>query len=41
MIFILQTHLSKAVQKNMLNTWNFAKNKIYHKCFDNNLQKHF
>ena len=40
-IFLLQTHLSKAAQKNMLKAWNFTKNKIYHKCFDNNLKKLF
>ena len=37
-IFTLQTHLSKAIQKNMLIAWNFTKNKMYYKCFDNNLQ---
>ena len=25
----------------MLKAWNFTKNKIYHECFDNNLQKLF
>ena len=40
-IFILQTDLSKVAQKNLLKAWNFTKNKIYPKCFDNNLQKRF
>ena len=35
------THPSKGVQKNMLKAWNFSKNKICHRCFDNNLQKLF
>ena len=34
-------HQYKATQKNMLKAWNFTKNKINHKCFDNNLQKLF
>ena len=25
---------------NVLKTWNFTRNKMYHKCFGNNLQKH-
>ena len=25
----------------MLKAWNFTENKIYHKCFDNNLKKLF
>ena len=41
MIFILQTHPSKGVQKNMLKEWNFTKNKICYRCFHNNLQKLF
>ena len=40
-IFILQTHSSKGVQKNMLKAWNFTKKKICHRCFDNILQKPF
>ena len=40
-ISVLQTHLSKAIQKNMPKAWHFTENKIYHKCFDNNLQKIF
>ena len=33
--------MPKGVQKNMLKTWDFAKNKLCHRCFDNNLQKTF
>ena len=40
-IFILETALSKTVQKNILKAWNFIKNKIYHRCFANNSQKIF
>ena len=40
-LFILQTYSSKAIQKNMLKAWNFTKNKLQHRCFDNNLQKIF
>ena len=34
-------HRSKGVQKAMLIAWNFIKNKICHRFFDNNLQKLF
>ena len=40
-ISILQTNPSKDVQKNILKSYNFTKNKPHHKCFDNNLQKLF
>ena len=33
--------MPKGVQKNMLKAWNFTKNKICHRIFDNNLQKLF
>ena len=36
-----ETHPAKGVQKNLLKTWNFTKNEICHRCFDNNLQKLF
>ena len=36
-IFILKTHPSKGVLKNMLKGWNFPKNKLHHRCFDKNL----
>ena len=36
-IFIIQTHSCKGVQKNKLKTWDFTKNKLCHRCFDNNL----
>ena len=32
---------SKGAQKSMLKARNFTKNKICHRCFDNNLQKLF
>ena len=38
-IFIIQTHPSEGVQKNMLKSWDFTKNKLCHKYFENNLQK--
>ena len=38
-ILILQTHLSKGVQKNMLKAWNFTNYKFCHRSFDNSLQK--
>ena len=31
----------KGVQKNMLKAYNFTKNKICHRCFDNNFHKRF
>ena len=31
----------KALRRIMLQEWNFTKNKICHRCFDNNLQKVF
>ena len=34
-------HPSKGVQKNILKAWNFAKNKICHRYFDNNFKKLF
>ena len=37
----MQTHPSKGVQKNMLKTWDFTKNKPCYRYFDNNLQKIF
>ena len=40
-IFIIQAHPSKGVQKNMLKAWYFSKNKLCHRCIDNNLQKNF
>ena len=40
-ILILKAHLSKGVQKNILKAWNFTKNKLHHRCFDNDLQKNF
>ena len=40
-IFILQMHPSKGVQKIMLKAWNFTKNNICHRSFDNNLEKNF
>ena len=40
-IFIIQTHPSKDVYKNMLKTWYFTKNKLCHRCIDNNFQKNF
>ena len=36
-----QTLSSKDVQKNMLKTYKFTKNKLRHRCFHNNLQKIF
>ena len=36
-----QTHPFKGIQKNMLKAWNFTKNKICHRIFDNSLQKLF
>ena len=38
-IFILQIYSAKGVQENMLKAWNFTKNKLRHRCFDNKLQK--
>ena len=35
------THASKGVHKIMLKTWYFTKNKLYHRCIDNNWQKIF
>ena len=32
-------HPSKGIQKNMLKAWDFTKNKLCHRYFDNNLQK--
>ena len=32
-------HSSKGIQKNMLKAWDFTKNKLCHRYFDNNLQK--
>ena len=40
-IFFLQTHLSKSVQKNMLKEWNFIKYKFCRRSCDNNLRKNF
>ena len=40
-IVLIQTHPSKGVQKNMLKTWDFTKDKPCQKYFDNNLQKIF
>ena len=34
-------YLSKGVQKNMLKAWDFTKNRLCHRYFDNNLQKIF
>ena len=34
-------HPSKGAQKNMLKAWNFTKNEICYRYFDNNLQKLF
>ena len=34
-------HPSKCVQKNILKTWDFTKNKLCHRYFDNNSQKIF
>ena len=31
----------KGVQKNILKAWDFTKNKLCHRYFDNNLQKIF
>ena len=31
----------KGVRKNMLKTWDFIKNKLWYRCFYNNLQKIF
>ena len=38
-MLILQAHPFKGVQKNMLKTWNFSKRKLFHRYFDNDLQK--
>ena len=35
------THLPKGIQKNMLKAWDFTKNTLSHRYFDNNLQKIF
>ena len=41
-IFILQTHLFRDVQRNRLKAWIFiTKNKVYQRCFDNNFKKLF
>ena len=37
----IQTYPSKSVQRNMLKAWDFTKNKLCQRCFDNNLQKIF
>ena len=34
-------HPSKGVQQNMLKAWDFTKNRLCHRYFDNNLQKIF
>ena len=41
MIFILQAHPSKGVQKNMLKSWNFTKINSANRCFDSILWKIF
>ena len=38
-IFMIQTHPSKVIQKYMLKAWDFTKNKLCHRYFDNKLQK--
>ena len=35
------TSVYKGVRKNMLKTWDFTKNKLWYRCFDNNFQKIF
>ena len=40
-IFIIQTHPSKGVQKNLLKALDFNKNKLSDRYFNNNLQKIF
>ena len=37
----MQTLPSKGAQKNILKAWDFTKNKLCHRYFDNNLQKIF
>ena len=39
--FIIQTYPSKGAQKNICKAWDFTKNKLCHRYFDNNLQKIF
>ena len=39
--FKTHTHPSKGVQKNMLKAWDFTKDKLCHRYFDNNRQKIF
>ena len=38
---ILQAYPSRGVQKNMQKAWNFTKNKLRHRCFENSLSKTF
>ena len=33
--FILQAHHCKDIQKNIMEAWNFTKNKFHQRCFDN------
>ena len=40
-VFIIQTHPSKGVRKNMQKAWDFAKYRLCHRYYDNSLQKTF